>query len=123
MAKYAIFLDDIRDPPKTFGDEVVICRSYEEFVAVIENHGAPNFISFDHDLGYKGKHLQPSGMDCAKWLVNWVLDNKDRLPNDFKFVVHSMNPAGAANIQSLMDTFLEHMKDEQYGAVRGLIKE
>lgn len=125
---YAIFLDDTRDPPMPFeglsmASDVAICRSYKEFVAVVKKHGCPLFISFDHDLGYVGKTLAPSGMDCAKWLVNRVLDDKAQLPDDFKFGVHSMNPAGAANIQSLMDTFLEHMKSEQYGAIRSAIRE
>lgn len=119
MADYSLFLDDTREPSPSLKGEVVIARTYDEFVRTMQRYGCPKFISFDHDLGPVG--VQPSGMDCAKWLVNWILDDRKRLPEDFAFAVHSMNPAGAANINGLMSQFLEHMAAEQFGAVRGLL--
>jgi hypothetical protein len=52
-------------------------RSYNEFVAWIETNGLPDFISFDHDLGLPKKQTEElNGMSCAKWLVNYCLDNE-----------------------------------------------
>lgn len=119
MADYSLFLDDTRDPPASLKGEVVIVRTHADFIKTLRRYGCPRFISFDHDLGPVDE--QPSGMDCAKWLVNWILDDRKRLPADFAFTVHSMNPAGAANINGLMSQFLEHMAAERFGDVRGLV--
>jgi hypothetical protein len=48
--------------------------------------------------------MEKTGMDCAKWLVDYCIDNKKELPD---YVVHSMNPAGRENIKSLLDQFKE----------------
>jgi len=95
----------------------IVVRNYEEFVNYITNKGLPYLISFDHDLAdehydpsmYNGnyddvakKFKEKTGMDCAKWLVDYCLDNEKQLP---KFVVHSMNPAGTKNISSLLNDF------------------
>jgi hypothetical protein len=94
---YALFLDDERQPPK--GDWIIV-RSYDEAVAYVTAHGMPTTISFDHDLG-----LGPSGHAFAHWLIEHHLDGHP-LPADFEFVVHSMNPVGAANITALLRPFL-----------------
>jgi len=88
-----LYLDDLRRIPYGF----VEIRSYTEFVKYITQYGLPNFISFDHDLG-----LEESGYDCAKWLVNYCLDSNERLPD---FVVHSQNPVGKQNIESILNNF------------------
>ena len=95
----------------------IVVRNYEEFVNYITNNGLPYLISFDHDLAdehydpsmYSGNYddvaknfKEKTGMDCAKWLVDYCLDNEKQLP---KFVVHSMNPAGTKNISSLLNDF------------------
>jgi hypothetical protein len=73
-------------------------------------------------VGEKIKHLERSeyvhnpperektGMDCAKWLVDYCMDNKKELPD---FVVHSMNPAGAENIKQLLTQFKEFQHKNQ----------
>lgn len=88
-----LYLDDVRPIP----DGYLEVRSYAEFVAYITEYGLPDFISFDHDLG-----LEENGYDCAKWLVNYCLDNDLRLP---EFAVHSQNPVGKENISSLLNNF------------------
>lgn len=95
----------------------IVVRNYEEFVDYITHNGLPYLISFDHDLAdehydpsmYSGNYddvaknfKEKTGMDCAKWLVDYCLDNEKQLP---KFVVHSMNPAGTKNISSLLNDF------------------
>lgn len=88
-----IYLDDLRLIPEGFTG----VRSYAEFVNYIETNGLPDFISYDHDLG-----LQESGYDCAKCLVNYCMDHKVKLPD---FPVHSQNPVGKKNIESLLNNF------------------
>ncbi len=131
-----LFLDDIRVPSdcakymhtkgvdcRIYHKEWVIVRSYNEFIEHIKANGLPEYISYDHDLGKgvetesraKGmskkesrqlKQQEKTGMDCAKWLVEYCLDNNKPMP---PFAVHSSNPAGAANIQSLLDCFIKNV--------------
>jgi len=99
MATYKLYLDDIRNPKS---DGWVIARSFDEFVMIIEEMGAPAEISFDHDLGWddENKCEAKNGYDCAKWLVehNIMLEN---------FNVHSANPVGRDNIISLLNNYKE----------------
>ena len=88
-----LYLDDIRQTPENF--ERVY--DYDEFVNFINKNGVPEFISFDHDLG-EGK----TGFDCAKFLVEFCLDNG---VSDINFQVHSQNPVGKENIEKLLDNF------------------
>ena len=88
-----LYLDDIRQTPENF--ERVY--DYDEFVNFINKNGVPEFISFDHDLG-EGK----TGFDCAKFLVEFCLDNG---VSDINFQVHSQNPVGKENIEKLLANF------------------
>lgn len=94
---YKLYLDDLRTPRTTGW---VVVRSFEEFVATIEQRGVPTEISFDHDLGWdEARNCElPSGYDCAKWLVAQGLLVE-------RFHVHSANPVGAANIRGLLDNY------------------
>lgn len=76
-------------------------RSFEEAVQFVRENGVPKFISFDHDLG-EGK----SGYDFAKWLVQGDLHGSLEIPKDFSYEVHSQNPVGAKNIDSLLSNYL-----------------
>ena len=97
--KYNLFLDDIRTPKN--GDWT-IARSFAEAVSIVEKHGYPAHVSFDHDLGDN----VPTGMDFAKWLVEQDLDNQN-MPEDFDYTVHSANPPGRENIKGLMHGYLK----------------
>ncbi len=113
-----LFLDDLRLPKdcvsfvKNHGlDSTLylaadwhIVRSYNEFVAWIETHGLPDFISFDHDLGLPEipDMDEQNGMTCAKWLVNYCLDHELPLPD---YLVHSQNPVGKGNIEGMLEAF------------------
>jgi hypothetical protein len=107
-----------------------VVRTYDEFCSFIEKKFKegewPKVISFDHDLADEHYHpymtdaeaysevsktfKEKTGMDCAKWLVDFCMDNNLKLPG---FVVHSMNPSGSKNIQSLLSNFRKH-QDEQW---------
>jgi hypothetical protein len=43
-----------------------------------------------------------TGLDCAKFLVEYCLDNQIHKIN---FQVHSQNPVGKENIESLLNNF------------------
>ncbi len=128
---YNLFLDDIRHPydcirympsPGIYSKyDWKTVRNHDEFISFITENGLPDLISFDHDLAdehynpdmYNGKEIynkhyaefkEKTGMDCAKWLVDYCIDNKKELPD---YVVHSMNPAGGENIKLLLDQFKE----------------
>lgn len=112
--------------------EVVWVVSYDEFTAWINKNGLPDGICFDHDLGYswpdiKNKTikkmllalpdieteqgmfnpyviLEKSGMDCAKFVVEYCLDYNLPLP---KYNIQSGNTRGKANIDGLFKSFLK----------------
>lgn len=94
-----LWLDDLRIPSK----EYKWIKDYKEFINHIETYGLPDFISFDHDLGE-----EETGYDCAKWLVEYCLNNDKKLPN---FKVHSMNPIGKRNIEYLFKNFNDRYGD------------
>ena len=91
-----LYLDDLRPTPAGF-DRVY---DYEGFTEYILQQGLPDFISFDHDLG-EGK----SGYDCAKFLIDYCLENSLSLP---RYAVHSQNPVGRKNIEMLFENFLKN---------------
>lgn len=95
-----LFIDDLRQPPD---DTWVVTRSYQETVEYIEANGLPAMISFDHDLG-----LAETGYDVAKWIVEQILDEKFDFPVSFSYTIHSANPVGRKNIESLMDNFTKY---------------
>jgi len=112
---YNLFLDDMRNANKFLDDvrawETV--RSYTEFVRIIQQRGLPRFISFDHDLPYNNSEYpnEKTGMDCAKWLVEFCMKTNQQLP---EFQVHSMNPVGKLNIQSLLESYKKSTQNTDY---------
>ncbi|WP_228409728.1 cyclic-phosphate processing receiver domain-containing protein [Chryseobacterium sp. T16E-39] len=117
-------MDDIRFPVEAYhytGEKIFlnkdwyIVRNYRQFVNQIIQNGLPEMISFDHDLADMNssdsdnlKFTEKTGYDCAKWLVEYCMDNHLNLP---KFYSHSMNPVGKENILSLLENFKKVNKD------------
>ena len=112
-------IDDERDPlvvyenilpdPAYLEPDWKVARTVEDALALIDAHGYPSLISFDHDLGEDpatGRELR-SGMDFAKELVRRDMDVAD-MPAGFRYLVHSMNGEGAANIRWLLEGYLEN---------------
>jgi hypothetical protein len=99
-----IFLDDIRvprsSPPSGWW---VVLRDAQMTKDYILEHGCPDHISFDHDLG---DPKAETGYDVAKWLVEMDLDKPGFLPENFTFAVHSANPVGAKNIREYLTAYL-----------------
>ena len=140
--KIQIYLDDIRTP---VNPEWVVVRSYDEFVEKVRELGLENIevISLDHDLGDTAmneyfNNVSPNytldysnieektGMDCAKWLVNYYYDNynlaEDLISRKNKKIIgitfpkvytHSANPIGSANIMGYINNFLMNEAQQQ----------
>lgn len=99
---YNLFIDDEREPSFIGVDNLEywkIARTSEEAIKIIQDHGLPQFISFDHDLG---------GHDTAM-VVCKFLANELQCP-EFKFAVHSQNPIGKANIESYLNSYFKSIK-------------
>ena len=123
---YNLFLDDTRNPRDVYEytfryvyleTEWTIVRNYDEFIQTITTLGLPDILSLDHDLGlehYNHQHDKPgelpydqyiekTGYHCAKWLIDYCMDNNLKLPNTI--LIHTMNVVGAQNIASLFNTY------------------
>lgn len=131
-----LWLDDLRDPSKddwlvfspilkTELTKVIWVKSYEEFIGWIKSNGLPDGICFDHDLGSdisrakvasgmsksqarREKKGTKTGMDAAKWLVEYCLDKKEKLP---LYNIQSANPTGKENIDGLLKSFIKHQNN------------
>ena len=131
-----LWLDDVRDPFENDcewlvfapiqASEVIWVKNYDEFVSWIETNGLPDGIAFDHDLAHE--HYAPrehwdekyhpwaetqdfkekTGMECAKWLVDYCIDNDKTLP---LFTSQSANPPGRENILTLLNNFKKSQDD------------
>jgi hypothetical protein len=122
---YKLFIDDERLPHRVTWVELpngpwVSVKNYDQFVSYIKDNGIPEFVSFDHDLAdghYPSgvsktkpeyhKYKEKTGYDCAKWLVEYCMDNNKQFP---AYEVHSMNPIGKINIRSLIENFKNTIK-------------
>ena len=137
---YNLFLDDIRTPMTCDHmanasfyrtNEWLVARNYNEFVGIIEDQWFngnfwPGLISFDHDLAdvhytdsfitedqYDETYVglaEKTGMDCAKWLADFCMEQGLEFP---KIMIHSQNTVGAKNIQSFVESFRRHQKNEK----------
>lgn len=103
MKTWKLYLDDVRPRPEGY----VLARSFAEAVDLVTKLGCPNYISFDHDLGFLEDGTEKNGYDFAKWLIEMDLDGKLSFPEDFGFNAHSSNPKGRENIKMIITNYLE----------------
>lgn len=117
--KNKLFLDDERKP---WNDEWFVVKNYQDFVNYIEKYfkkmgDLPTLISLDHDLHHEHyddamydktgisynklykKFKHPTGVDCAKWLCEFCIDQGIKIP---KINIHSKNPVGSSNIANVI---------------------
>ena len=123
--KTLLWLDDCRDPhendwlvfsPIEQPYEVIWAKSYKEFINYINKLGLPTAICFDHDLAEEhylneiteDEYLEKTGMDCAKWLIEYCIDNDCILP---LYNIQSANPCGKQNIDSILKNFIKYQKN------------
>lgn len=147
-----LFLDDERVPGDVtwislHDGPYDIVRSYDAFVAYVEEHGVADVISFDNDLGLNRAKLaearamaqdianaldiedterakeiiarmtshmpevvEREGRDCAKWLVESILDGKIEHNPNLVYTVHSKNTVAGPWIKQYLDQFMDFMK-------------
>jgi hypothetical protein len=117
MKKVLLWLDDQRDPKNSLwhpfthdyieDGEIVWVKKYQQFIDWICVNGLPDMICFDHDLENfhitKSTYKEYTGMDCAKWLVEYCMESKLALP---KYRIQSSNPVGKANIDGLLKNYI-----------------
>ena len=108
MAQWDLFIDDERFPPDD-NKNWRIARTLDEAITLVQTHGLPRFISFDHDLGDD----TPTGHDIAQALVDLDLDGKINMPVDLDYYVHSQNPVGRQNIDALLKGYLSFKARQQ----------
>lgn len=95
---YKLFLDDIREPEYLYGSsDWVIARNIEEFKNIILDKGAPNEVSFDHDLGIVNGKIEE-----ASEALHWLMYSDYIVP---KIRIHSDNIAGSLNLESKAKTW------------------
>ena len=123
--KRVLWLDDIRDPKQQVWNNWIARNvgnplhmnihwvlKYHQFIDWIETNGLPDMICFDHDLSdihiNKSTYKEKTGYDCAKWLVEYCIENNQKLPEYF---IQSANPIGAENIDKYLKNFQKHFAD------------
>lgn len=122
-----LFLDDWRIPQDCaqymwqrkvdctiFHENWDIVRSFGQFKNWIIKNGIPNIVSFDYDLAdveelkeelnieewfNLNENKVYTGLDCAKFLLNYCNDNKLKFPD---YIIHSVNPDGTEEIKKLL---------------------
>ena len=80
-----------RKPPKDFFP----AESTKRALHMVDEYGLPSFIDFDHDLGGDDK--------ATNFLRELIYKYPDGPVPEYR--IHSANPVGAANIQSLMESW------------------
>jgi hypothetical protein len=114
MNRKLLWLDDCRSPfdgkwlsiyavGYVLGsDDVTWAKDFDDFVTYFATRGMPDLICFDHDLG-EGE----SGYDCAKWLVEYCMDQDLDVP---AWKIQSSNPVGKENINALLFNYRNSRK-------------
>jgi hypothetical protein len=110
---YKLFLDDIRTVKMVYknltDDDFVIVRNFNDFKKTILENSLPELISFDNDLGLdENGIIAEDGYAAAKWMV--YESGLDLI--NLKFNVHSANPVASQQIQSLLDNYIRHLRNE-----------
>lgn len=104
IGPWYLFIDDERNPSDVLMNvpETKIARTAGQAIELIELHGLPNQVSFDHDLGDG-----PSAMNVMWHLIHGHLDERWDVGTIARVQVHSMNPVGAKNLMQLWNGFCQ----------------
>jgi len=100
---YFLYIDDERSPQGTKYD--FIARTSQDAIQIMEKHGCPIYISFDHDLSYASEY---DGIGIVNWMIERDLISGGKfIPGAFHYIVHSANPIGRDNIIGKLDSYLD----------------
>lgn len=75
---------------------------------LVEKHGMPDEIDFDHDLGLDEDGQPLDVRPFIAWLLERSYDAEDNLPPPPKWKVHSANPVGRDWINATMQSWADH---------------
>lgn len=105
-----LYLDDIRNPPEFVNADYTVVRSFKEACDVVSKESKFDLWDLDHDLGVEKDRdglwrAAPTGMDFLKWASHNALD---KWPKNF-VSVHSANPVGRENMESLIRNVEKHL--------------
>ncbi len=97
-----LYVDDIRDlPPSCEGWD--LARNYDEAIKLLTEHEYDR-ISLDHDIAsFREDGREMTGYDIALWLAQRKHDNLYVPSNIY---IHSANPVGRDNMQSVINRYL-----------------
>ncbi len=98
-----LWIDDQLDDPSTPNRHTpkgfLGARSTAEAIALVEEHGPPEFMDLDHDLG---------GDDRVMVFLRWLSEQHPEGPVP-KYRVHSENCVGGPAIDSFMSSWLRSL--------------
>jgi hypothetical protein len=92
MNRTLLWLDDLRNPTDNIWNNWIARKGVN-----------PMSCDMTKTQDKKLKKLETkSGFECAKWMVNYCMDNDLHLPD---WYIQSANPVGAENIKSYLQSF------------------
>ena len=92
-------IDTFRVPPD---DSWTVATTSTQAIELVQKHGFPTHIEFDHDLGMKEDGTKDTAMEFLKWFSNTHPEAIDSLEH---YSIHSLNYRGKLDIQSYMDSW------------------
>jgi hypothetical protein len=104
-----LFVDDERNPPDETWD---VARNYSEALDKLTNNKY-DVLSLDHDIAsFDPDGREKTGYDITLWLVDKHHSNRYfHVPSKIK--VHSANPVGKKNMESVIRRYLLGYVSEQ----------
>ena len=101
---YYLWLDDYRPKPTSGTHEWLHAHSLQEFKTIVDLHGIPEGVSFDHDLNEKHYYGdfsdKQTGLDAAEWLIRQVKKGMCEPP---WWSVHTMNTKKMVEMLQLLE--------------------
>lgn len=104
---WKLWIDDQaydQDTPSRWApDGFVVAVNSDQAIRLIKQFGPPEFIDFDHDLGYVFGEC-----DDARIVCKFLADNYFEAETIIKWNVHSANPVGRDWINSYMNSWQKY---------------
>jgi|GEM_PF-1593518 len=101
MDDYALYLDDIRHPPRT-GENWVLCRTVASMLEILQTYGIPMLASFDYELG----RTDPghTGHDAVSAFLDFLILNPPVAEAvEVEVRLHTSSSYGAARMAQLLN--------------------
>lgn len=108
---YALWLDDLRDPPYNSKLNWLVFRTGEAALEFIKNNGFPFAASLDHDLGEGSL----TGYDFLSKLYQKAFDFDDTQKAELWLMarctkVHSANIIGGKNMETMLQHIIRYLE-------------